>query len=83
MADSILLLSALADHEGLEDINAKLQQWYRASEGREATPSAGCIDSQSTKIDVRLSCTEDVGIDSGKLVRDGRENKVPYIREII
>jgi putative transposase len=27
--------------------NAKLQQWYRVSEGRDATPSAGCIDSYS------------------------------------
>lgn len=26
-----------------QDINAQLQQWYRVSEAREATPSAGCI----------------------------------------
>jgi putative transposase len=58
-----------------QDINAKFQQWYRASEGREATPSAGCIDSQSTKIGVRLSCTEDVGIDGKKLVK-GRKRHI-------
>jgi transposase len=32
-----------------QEINAKLQQWYRVSQGRAATLSAGAIDSQSTK----------------------------------
>jgi putative transposase len=58
-----------------QDINAKLQQWYRASEGRDATPSAGCIDSQSTKIGCRLSLPEDVGIDGGKFV-NGRKRHI-------
>ncbi len=53
-------------------INAKLQQWYRVSEGREATPSAGYIDSQSTKIASRLASPEEVGINGGKLV-NGRK----------
>ena len=56
-------------------INAKLQQWYRVSEGREATPSAGCIDSQSTKIASRLASPEEVGIDGGKLV-NGRKRHI-------
>ena len=51
-----------------QEINAKLQQWYRTSEGREATPSAGCIDSQPTKIASRLASPEAVGIDGNKLV---------------
>jgi putative transposase len=58
-----------------QEINAKLQQWYRVSEGREATPSAGCIDSQSTKIASRLASPEEVGIDGGKLV-NGRKRHI-------
>ncbi|CAN1209387.1 hypothetical protein TUMEXPCC7403_04125 [Tumidithrix helvetica PCC 7403] len=51
-----------------------MQQWYRVSEGRTATPSAGSIDSQSTKIASRLSLPEDVGIDGGKLVKGRKRN---------
>jgi len=58
-----------------QDINAKLQQWYRVSEGREATPSAGCIDSQSTKIASRLASPQAVGIDGNKLV-NGRKRHI-------
>ena len=57
-----------------QEINAKLQQWYRTSEGREATPSAGCIDSQSTKIASRLASPEAVGIDGNKLVNGRKRN---------
>jgi len=57
-----------------QEINAKLQQWYRVSEGREATPSAGCIDSQSTKIASRLASPEAVGIDGKKLVNGRKRN---------
>jgi len=55
-----------------QEINAKLQQWYRVSEGREATPSAGCIDGQSTKIASRLASPEAVGTDGNKFV-NGRK----------
>ncbi len=58
-----------------QEINAKLQQWYRVSEGREATPSAGCIDSQSTKIASRLASPEAVGTDGNKFV-NGRKRHI-------
>lgn len=47
---------------------------YRVSKGRESTPSAGCIDSQSTKIASRLAAPEAVGIDGGKLVNGRKRN---------
>jgi putative transposase len=53
----------------------RLQQWYRVSEGREATPSAGCIDSQSTKIASRLASPEAVGTDGNKFV-NGRKRHI-------
>ncbi len=44
----------------------------------EATPSAGCIDSQSTKIASRLASPEEVGLDGGKLVNGRRRHILAY-----
>lgn len=68
------MLFGFLKFNGLSRTHVKLQQWYRVSEGREATPSTGCIDSQSTKIASRLASPEAVGIDGNKLVNGRKRN---------
>lgn len=50
-----------------EKMNHKLQQWVRVCEDREPNPSAAIIDCQSIESGTMVS--QDVGFDSGKLVK--------------
>jgi transposase len=50
-----------------ERIHDKLRQWVRVSEGREPSPSAAILDSQSVKTGTMIH--EEVGYDGGKKVK--------------
>lgn len=56
-----------------KQIHDKLRSWLRVSEGREASPSAAILDSQS--VETATMVAKAVGIDGGKLVK-GRKRHV-------
>lgn len=57
-----------------EHINHQLREVVRLTEGREASPSAGVMDSQSVKTDVYIS--EEVGFDANKKIKGRKRNVV-------
>ena len=61
-------------HDGtIESINLLLNMHIREQSGREATPSLGCVDSQSIKVAPMIF--EDKGIDGNKKI-NGRKRQV-------
>jgi putative transposase len=57
-----------------ERINHRLRELVRLTEGREASPSAAVMDSQSVKSDVYIS--KSVGFDANKKVKGRKRNVV-------
>jgi transposase len=67
MADSVYLLSELAQRWNVGEIHEKLRDWVRSQQERKPDPSEAIIDSQSVKTAAMLN--QSVGYDAGKNIK--------------